>query len=153
MLGYFSRVGAGRGGNPRNVMMKVFHHRSFLLKPRTYWKWNKDSVNVLTIRKIKEGVQVPGRKMDELITALTRRGRERRMPLHHPAPDRGPRQPPSHSRAGETATPTARCLSTSLRARFLVNTRSRSRSSIYPSNYPRSPALSPSLKRETEWMS
>lgn len=39
----------------------------------------------LSIRKIKEGAQVSGRKMDELITALMRRGRGTRMPLHHPA--------------------------------------------------------------------
>lgn len=35
--------------------------------------------------KIKEGAQVSGRKMDELITALMRRGRGTRMPFHHPA--------------------------------------------------------------------
>lgn len=54
---------------------------------------------VLSIREIKEGVQVPGRKMDELITALTRRGRGTRMPLHHPDLTAAG-QPWSHNQAG-----------------------------------------------------
>lgn len=35
--------------------------------------------------EIKEGAQVSGRRMDELITVLTSRGRRAAVPLHHPA--------------------------------------------------------------------
>lgn len=52
--------------------------RSAGLRPKTTWLF-------LSIGKIKEGAQVSGWKMDELITALMRRGRGRMMPLHHPA--------------------------------------------------------------------
>lgn len=47
----------------------------------------KDDVIAFEYRggKMKEGARVSGRKMDELITALMRRGRGRRTPLHHPA--------------------------------------------------------------------
>lgn len=47
----------------------------------------------LSIGKIKEGAKASGRKMDELITALMRRGRGTRVALRHPAlTAAGPRQ-------------------------------------------------------------
>lgn len=54
------------------------------LKPRAGLR-RKTTWLFLSIGKIKEGAQVSGRKMDELITALMRRGRGTGMPFHHPA--------------------------------------------------------------------
>lgn len=66
---------------------KEFHCGSSQLKPTRDWAESeaKAAGIVWSIVEIKEGVQVSGRKMDELIMALTRRGRGAWMPLHHPA--------------------------------------------------------------------
>lgn len=84
--------------------------------------------------KLKRENNSQGREMDELITALTRRGRGAGLPLHHPALTAAG-QPRCHNQAERLRLRQLDAFQP-LRSHILVNTRSRWRSGKYLSNYP-----------------